>query len=95
MKKEEVALRVQEKLSSGEKFETLASNYNEAHVIEKNLARGEYPEAVDAVAFRLDNDEQSQMITTDEGYYFIKCIIIIKRQDRSTDSHFDRACCVD
>lgn len=102
VKKEEVALRVQEKLSSGEKFETLASNYNEAHVIEKNLARGEYPEAVDKVVFHLDNDEMSDMITTSEGYYFIKCInkfdeelteankenIIVKRRKEQFDDKF-------
>lgn len=74
VKSEEVALKVQQKLANGEKFDSLASNYNEAGSIEKNLARGEYPEAVDKVAFRLDDDEQSNMIKTDDGYYFIKCI---------------------
>ena len=74
VKKEDTALKVKQKLESGEKFDSLASNYNEAPTIEKNLARGEYPEAVDKVAFRLDNDEQSGMIKTEDGYYFIKCI---------------------
>jgi len=102
IRNEEVALRVQQKLASGEKFETLASNYNEAHVIEKNLARGEYSQEVDAVAFHLDDDEISDMITTDEGYYFIKCInkfdeelteankenIVVKRRKEQFDDRF-------
>lgn len=102
VKSEAVAQQVQQKLTNGEKFDSLASNYNEAGLIEKNLARGEYPEAVDEVAFRLDNDEQSQMITTDEGYYFIKCInkydeelteankanIIVKRRKEQFDDKY-------
>lgn len=74
VKTEEAALQVQQKLAEKEKFENLASTYNEAGVIEKNLGRGEYPQAVDDVVFRLDNDEVSGMIQTEDGYYFIKCI---------------------
>lgn len=74
VKSEDTAKLVQQKLANGEKFEALASNYNEAKVIEKNLPRGEYPEAVDDVVFHLDNEEVSGMITTEDGYYFIKCL---------------------
>ena len=102
VKTEETALRVKEKLENKEKFENLASTYNEAGVIEKNLARGEYEEAVDEVVFRLDNDEVSGMITTEDGYYFIKCLnkfdeelteenkknIIVKRRKEQFDDRF-------
>lgn len=102
VKSEDVALQVQQKLTNGEKFETLASSYNEASVIEKNLARGEYPDAVDDVVFRLDNNEVSGMITTEDGYYFIKCLnkfdeelteankenIIVKRRKEQFDDKF-------
>ena len=74
VKSNEKALLVQEKLAKKEKFDSLASTYNEAAVIEKNLARGELPEAVDAIAFQLENGETSEMIVTEKGYYFIKCI---------------------
>lgn len=102
VKSEDVALQVQQKLDSNEKFESLASTYNEAGVIEKNLARGEYDKVVDDVVFRLDNNEVSGMITTEEGYYFIKCInkfdeelteenkknIVIKRRKEQFDDKY-------
>lgn len=102
VKSEEVALQVQQKLANGEKFDSLASNYNEADAIEKTLARGEYPKEVDNVVFHLDNNEESGMITTEEGYYFIKCLnkfdeelteankenIIVKRRKEQFDDKF-------
>ena len=99
---EGVAKLVQQKLANGEKFETVANSYNEASVIERNLARGEYAQVVDDVAFRLDNNEVSGLIKTDEGYYFIKCInkfdeelteankenIVVKRRKEQFDDKF-------
>ena len=74
VRSEEKALQVQKEIDSNKKFETIASNYNEAGIIEKTLTRGEYEEEVDLVAFRLDDNEVSGMITTEKGYYFIKCL---------------------
>ena len=102
VKSEETATQVQQKLANGEKFDSLASNYNEAGVIERNLARGEYPEVVDNVVFHLDNGEESDMITTEQGYYFIKCLnkfdeelteankenIIVKRRKEQFDDKY-------
>ncbi len=65
---------VQKKLQDGDDFATVSSNYNEANTIEKYLKREEYPIEVENVAFNLDNGEQSGMITTSEGCYFIKCV---------------------
>ena len=102
VKSQEKALLVQKKLDNKEKFDSLASTYNEASVIEKNLARGELPKEVDDVAFHLDNGETSKMITTEKGYYFIKCLnkfdeelteenkdnIIVKRRKEQFDDKF-------
>ena len=102
VKDKEIAQLVQQKLTGGESFTTLASNYNEADVIEKNLGRGVYPEEVDDVAFHLDNEEVSDMIETEDGYYFIKCLnkydeqlteankenIIVKRRKEQFDDKF-------
>lgn len=74
VKSEATAQLVADKLANGEKFDALASAYNEADSIEKNLSRGVYPKEVDTVAFRLDNGEVSGVIATQEGYYFIKCL---------------------
>ena len=66
------------------------------------MARGEYPQVVDDVAFRLDNNEQSDLIQTEDGYYFIKCInkfdkdlteankenIVVKRRKEQFDDRF-------
>ena len=100
--KEETARLVQQKLASGGKFETLASTYSETDISAENLARGEAPQAVEDVAFHLDNDEVSGMITTETGYYFIKCLekfdeelteenkknIIVKRRKEQFDDRF-------
>ena len=68
------ATEVQEKLADGDDFASVASNYNEANTIETTMKRGDYPSEVDLIVFNLDNEEQSDMITTSEGYYFIKCL---------------------
>ena len=102
VKNRDTALLVQEKLKGKEKFENIANTYNEAEEMEKHLARGEYAKAVDDVVFRLDNNEVSEMITTENGYYFIKCMnkfdkelteankenIIIKRRKEQFDDKF-------
>lgn len=102
VKDKDTAQLVQQKLAAGESFTTLASNYNEADVIEKNLGRGVYPEEVDDVVFQLDNEDVSDMIETDDGYYFIKCLnkydeqlteankenIIVKRRKEQFDDKF-------
>lgn len=102
VKSEETALLVKEKLGGKEKFENIATTYNEAAVIERHLARGEYAKAVDDVVFRLDNNEVSDMIVTEDGYYFIKCLnkfdqelteankenIVIKRRKEQFDDKF-------
>lgn len=71
---QEDALAVQKKLAAGDDFASVASNYNEADTIETTMKRGEYPSDVDEEAFNLDNGQQSDMIITTEGYYFIKCL---------------------
>ena len=71
---QEDALAVQKKLAAGDDFASVASNYNEADTIETTMKRGEYPPDVDEEAFNLDNGQQSDMIITTEGYYFIKCL---------------------
>lgn len=74
VKSEEVAKVVQQRLRSGSGFDVVASSFNEADVIERNLTRGEYAKEVDDVAFNLDDGEESGMIVTEDGYYFIKCL---------------------
>lgn len=65
---------VQQKLVEGNDFATLAATYNEAAEIEITMARNAYPKVIEDIAFHLDNGQTSEMITTDNGYYFFKCI---------------------
>lgn len=70
---EEKAKEVEQKLSGGEDFAAVASNYNEAGTIEITFGRGELPSQVEKAAFELEDGEVSPAIPTDSGYYFIKC----------------------
>ena len=102
VKSQETVRLVQEKLSGKEKFENVANTYNEASVMERYLARGEYEKAIDDVVFRLDNNEVSNVVETKDGYYIFKCLnkfdkemteenkgnIIIKRRKEQFDDKF-------
>ena len=65
---------IAEALTGGKDFSSLAASYNEASETEITVARGEFPEEVEDVAFDLENEAISGMITVDGGYYFIECI---------------------
>ena len=102
VKSKDVAKVVEQKLRSGSGFDTVASSYSEADVVERNLTRGEYDKKVEDIAFNLDAGEESWMIETESGYYFIKCIdkyveeltesnkdnIILKRRQEQFDDIF-------
>ena len=38
------------------------------------MARGDYPQEVENIAFNLEDNEVSDMVEADGSYYFIKCI---------------------
>lgn len=68
------ARTVQDLLKKGTEFATVAQDYNRSGEVDRTVARGEYPKAVEDIAFNLDNDACSDMIEADGGYYFIKCL---------------------
>ena len=68
------ANEIASRLAQGEDFATLANNYNELGSIQVNVSRDELPDAVEQIAFQMENDEVSGKITVDGGYYFIKCL---------------------
>ncbi len=68
------AQEVAEKLAAGEDFASVANNYNEEDSIEVTIARDDMPKEAEDEAFRLDDNEISGMIETENGYYFIKCL---------------------
>ncbi len=70
----EKAQTVADKLEAGDDFTTLATRYSETAVTERTVARGEYPQEVEDVAFNLEDGEISGMIETEDSYYFIDCV---------------------
>jgi len=71
---EATAAIVREKLHNGEDFASVANMYNELQSIQSNICRDDLPEEAEHVAFQLDNNEVSEMIAVENGYYFIKCL---------------------
>lgn len=68
------AKEVNRRIKRGETFLRIAETFNEKDKIEIAFGRGDMPNEVIHAAFELENDEISEMITTDDGYYFIKCV---------------------
>jgi foldase protein PrsA len=68
------AQSVLEKAQNGEDFATLAESYSDNEICELSLGRGKMDEAAEKVVFNMENDELSDIIETEDGYYIIKCI---------------------
>ena len=76
----DTAQLIKEKLANGDDFAAVASTYNKASEIETVVARDEYPQEVENIAFNLDNGAISDMIEANGGYYFIKCLNKLEEQ---------------
>ncbi len=68
------AAEISKKLEDGEKFSEVAETFGKASDRDTVVARGEYPEAVEEIAFNLDDGECSSMIEAEDSYYFICCL---------------------
>lgn len=62
------ANEIASRLAQGEDFATLANNYNELSSIQVNVSRDELPDAVEQIAFQMENDEVSGKITVDGSF---------------------------
>lgn len=71
---EKSAAAVEKELKAGTDFRTVAETYNLSGESERTVARGEYPQQIEDIAFNLDNDALSGRIETEDGYYFLKCL---------------------
>ncbi|MCI8599292.1 MAG: hypothetical protein HFJ10_12790 [Lachnospiraceae bacterium] len=70
----ESAENVKEKLEEGKEFINLASVYSKDGQITYTFGRGEKEEAYEAAAFELENEEVSDIIEMEDGFYILKCI---------------------
>ena len=74
------ALAIREKAVTESDFESLCALYNEEDESTHTYRRGEMPETYENVAFALEEGEISYVITTDDGYYIVKCISTYERK---------------
>lgn len=65
---------VRSKLMEGEDFAAVANMYNELSSVSVNICRTDLPDEVEQIVFQLNDNEVTDAIQTEEGYYFIKCL---------------------
>ena len=82
---QESADTVKQKIAAGEDFATIATSLSEDSQTDLYVAKGTLPEKVEQAAFDLNDGQISDMIQTDDGYYFIKCIS--KMDQEKTDQN--------
>ncbi len=71
---------IQKMLREGVSFDELATRYSEDGQLTVSFRKGEMEPAYEEVAFELGNEEVSGIIETDSGYYIIKCISTLDRE---------------
>ena len=71
---EDDAKNVASSLKRGGSFETLLGTYGEGDKTLQSIGRGDYASEVEDVIFQLDDEEVSDCIATEDGYYFVKCM---------------------
>ena len=71
---EESAEEVAQQLKEGGDFLTVANRYNEASETEVFFSKNGVAQKVAEVVFSLENEEVSEKIKSQDGYYFVKCI---------------------
>lgn len=62
------------KLGEGKEFMTLASVYSKDSQITYTFGRGEGSADYESVAFDLENEEVSEIVELEDGYYILKCV---------------------
>lgn len=60
--------------AGGNDFATMAQKYTKADSVEIEVGMGEMPDGFDDAAFALEDGQISDVITTKDGYYLVKCI---------------------
>ena len=70
----ETAQSVKEQLDEGRDFAAVASSYSLDSQVTYTFERGEHDAAYEEAAFALENDQVSDVIETEDGYYILKCV---------------------
>lgn len=75
------AVEALRRIEAGEDFDVVASRYNEAPESTVFIGKGDVEEAYEEAVFELGNEEVSGVIETEEGYYILKCISTLNREE--------------
>nr|MBQ8252058.1 peptidylprolyl isomerase [Lachnospiraceae bacterium] len=71
---------IKKMLREGADFDELATRYSEDGQFTFSFRKGEAESAYEEVAFNLGNGEISDIIETESGYYIIKCVSTLDRE---------------
>lgn len=77
----EEILEIQKKVKDGEDFLGLAEQYSEDAKTSLSFGKGEMEPEFEEAAFQLGNGDISGIITTENGYYLIKCISTFDKEE--------------
>ena len=69
------------RIEAGEDFDVVAARYNEAEESMVSVRKGETDAAYEDAVFQLAGEEISGIIETEEGYYILKCISTLNREE--------------
>ena len=72
---------VLQQLQSGEDFNEMASAHSDNPVISHSFGKGTMDPAIEACAFNLAEGEISEVIKGTEGYYIIRCVSTLDREE--------------
>ena len=83
---------IQKMLREGESFDELATRYSENGQLTISFRKGEMDPIYEETAFELGNEEISKVIETEDGYYIIKCISTLDREqtDRNKEKIMEK-----
>jgi len=71
---------LRQRIVEGEDIETLALQYSDSQEVTMSVGKGEMDTAFEVAAFKLSNNELSDVIETEYGYYIVECISTFDRE---------------
>lgn len=75
------AMEIRQALMDGEDFLEMAAKHGDNENITWSFGKGETDPAVEQIAFLLETDEISPVIETNKGYYILKCVTTLNREE--------------